>query len=159
VRVGASRGDRQLSEIDAGGAFHVLAEDLDTLELTEIRRQRELWDRDALDALRNGDIERWARLSGQRADERGRQRARRPRRAGRRLVAREGQSGEQPPDAGSAFRGRRGFDPEGRLLPRTPGATLVQSQLQARPPLTVFDQSRTRHGGKSACRRCLLGSS
>ncbi len=53
--------DRQLPEIDAGGAFHALAENLDTLELTEVRRQREPWDRDALDGLRNGDVERWAR--------------------------------------------------------------------------------------------------
>jgi len=53
--------DRQLPEIDAGGAFHALAERLDTLELREVRRQREPWDRAALDALRNGDVERWAR--------------------------------------------------------------------------------------------------
>ena len=53
--------DRQLPEIQAGGAFHALAEDLDALELTEVRRQREAWDRDALAALRRGDVERWAR--------------------------------------------------------------------------------------------------
>lgn len=53
--------DRQLPEIDAGGAFHALAEQLGALELTEVRRQSEAWDRDALDALRNGDTERWAR--------------------------------------------------------------------------------------------------
>ena len=53
--------DRQLPEIDAGGAFHALADQLGTLELTEVRRQHEAWDRDALDALRNDDVERWAR--------------------------------------------------------------------------------------------------
>ena len=53
--------DRQLPEIHAGGAFRALAEDLDALELTEVRRQREAWDRDALAALRRGDVERWAR--------------------------------------------------------------------------------------------------
>ena len=53
--------DRQLPEIQAGGAFHRLAEELDSLELTEVRRQHHAWDRDALDALRNGDVERWAR--------------------------------------------------------------------------------------------------
>ena len=53
--------DRQLPEIDAGGAFHSLAEEVDALELTEVRRQHHAWDRDALDALRNGDVERWAR--------------------------------------------------------------------------------------------------
>ena len=58
VLVGA---DRQLPEIQAGGAFHALAEELSALELTEVRRQREAWDRDALAALRYGDVERWAR--------------------------------------------------------------------------------------------------
>ncbi len=53
--------DRQLPEIQAGGAFHALAERLPTSQLRAVRRQREGWDRDALDALRNGEIERWAR--------------------------------------------------------------------------------------------------
>jgi hypothetical protein len=53
--------DRQLPEIAAGGAFHALAERLDATQLREVRRQREAWDRDALDALRNGEVERWAR--------------------------------------------------------------------------------------------------
>ncbi|MDP9384522.1 MAG: AAA family ATPase, partial [Actinomycetota bacterium] len=53
--------DRQLPEIDAGGAFHALADQLEAHQLTEVRRQREAWDRDALAALRDGDIERWAR--------------------------------------------------------------------------------------------------
>ena len=53
--------DRQLPEIQAGGAFHALAERLDAHELREIRRQREAWDRHALDELRSGDVERWAR--------------------------------------------------------------------------------------------------
>ncbi|MCW2986824.1 MAG: conjugative relaxase [Conexibacter sp.] len=53
--------DRQLPEIEAGGAFHALAERPGTLELHEVRRQREPWDRRALDALRRGDVERWAR--------------------------------------------------------------------------------------------------
>jgi hypothetical protein len=53
--------DRQLPEIEAGGAFRTLAERLGASELREVRRQREAWDRRALDALRNGDVERWAR--------------------------------------------------------------------------------------------------
>ena len=53
--------DRQLPEIQAGGLFSALADRLGALELTEVRRQREAWDRDALAALRDGDIERFAR--------------------------------------------------------------------------------------------------
>jgi len=53
--------DRQLPEIQAGGAFRALAERLGASELTETRRQRDAWDRDALAALHNGDVERWAR--------------------------------------------------------------------------------------------------
>lgn len=52
--------DRQLPEIDAGGAFRALAERLGAVELREVRRQREPWDRDALDALRRGDAQRFA---------------------------------------------------------------------------------------------------
>ncbi len=52
--------DRQLPEIQAGGAFRALAERLPTNELHEVRRQREAWDRKALDELRTGDVERWA---------------------------------------------------------------------------------------------------
>lgn len=52
--------DRQLPEIEAGGAFRALAECLGSGELHEVRRQREPWDRDALAALRGGDVERFA---------------------------------------------------------------------------------------------------
>src|SRR5439155_23320785 len=47
--------------IEAGGAFRGLADRLGAGELREVRRQREAWDRDALDRLRTGDVERWAR--------------------------------------------------------------------------------------------------
>ena len=53
--------DRQLPEIEAGGAFRALAERLGAAELHEVRRQREPWDREALAALRSGDVERCAR--------------------------------------------------------------------------------------------------
>jgi len=53
--------DRQLPEIDAGGAFRALAERLGADELHEVRRQREGWDREALAALRTGDVEHFAR--------------------------------------------------------------------------------------------------
>ncbi len=53
--------DRQLPEIQAGGAFRALADDLGALELREVRRQRQAWDRQALEELRNGEVERWAR--------------------------------------------------------------------------------------------------
>jgi len=53
--------DRQLPEIHAGGAFRALGRELHALELTEVRRQREPWDRAALDDLRAGRIEAWAR--------------------------------------------------------------------------------------------------
>jgi conjugative relaxase-like TrwC/TraI family protein len=53
--------DRQLPEIDAGGAFRALAERLGATELREARRQREGWDRDALAALRVGRVDEFAR--------------------------------------------------------------------------------------------------
>jgi conjugative relaxase-like TrwC/TraI family protein len=52
--------DRQLPEIEAGGAFHGLAERVGATELLEVRRQRHGWDRDALAALRDGDADRFA---------------------------------------------------------------------------------------------------
>ncbi|MGH2949713.1 MAG: MobF family relaxase [Solirubrobacteraceae bacterium] len=53
--------DRQLPEIEAGGAFRALAERLGATELHEVRRQREEWERGALAALREGDVDRFAR--------------------------------------------------------------------------------------------------
>jgi Ti-type conjugative transfer relaxase TraA len=52
--------DRQLPEIAAGGAFRAIAARQGALELTEVRRQRHRWDREALQALRDGEIEHWA---------------------------------------------------------------------------------------------------
>ncbi len=53
--------DRQLPEIDAGGAFRELANRQDAIELREVRRQTQEWDRQALLELRHGQVERWAR--------------------------------------------------------------------------------------------------
>jgi hypothetical protein len=47
----------QLPEIDAGGLLTGLAKRLDPIELTENRRQRDRWERDALNELRCGDID------------------------------------------------------------------------------------------------------
>ncbi|MFL5927820.1 MAG: MobF family relaxase, partial [Gaiellaceae bacterium] len=44
----------QLPEIDAGGAFRALLTRTEPIVLTENRRQREAWERDALDQLRDG---------------------------------------------------------------------------------------------------------
>jgi conjugative relaxase-like TrwC/TraI family protein len=52
--------DRQLPEIDAGGAFRALAEHLGTIELHEVHRQGAAWDRDALAQLRAGEVQEWA---------------------------------------------------------------------------------------------------
>ena len=46
--------DRQLPEVEAGGAFRALAEREGALELREVRRQRKPWDGDALSALSDG---------------------------------------------------------------------------------------------------------
>jgi Ti-type conjugative transfer relaxase TraA len=51
--------DRQLPEIDAGGAFRALAKTLGASELREVRRQREAWDREAHTALREGKVDPW----------------------------------------------------------------------------------------------------
>ncbi|HMJ36775.1 MAG TPA: MobF family relaxase [Baekduia sp.] len=52
--------DRQLPEIDAGGAFRGLAEHLGAIELHQVRRPHADWDRDALAELRDGDVRAWA---------------------------------------------------------------------------------------------------
>ena len=49
--------DRQLPEIDAGGAFRSLADRLGAVELTDNRRQESAWERDALGLLREGHVE------------------------------------------------------------------------------------------------------
>jgi len=45
----------QLPEIDVGGMFRGLVNRLPVVELTDNRRQRQAWERDALDELRGGD--------------------------------------------------------------------------------------------------------
>lgn len=52
--------DRQLPEIEAGGMFRAIAERTGAVELTEVRRQDHDWDRDALNALREGKTAEWA---------------------------------------------------------------------------------------------------
>jgi conjugative relaxase-like TrwC/TraI family protein len=49
---------RQLPALEAGGALHTLAARLDAIELHENRRQREQWERDAVQHLRDGSIDR-----------------------------------------------------------------------------------------------------
>jgi ATP-dependent exoDNAse (exonuclease V) alpha subunit len=69
--------DRQLSEIEAGGAFRALTRRLPAIELTENRRQAAAWERDALALLRDGDPRHALQLyedhgrvvSGEHADE------------------------------------------------------------------------------------------
>lgn len=52
--------DRQLPEIAAGGAFRALADRYGAIELHEVHRQRNDWDRAALAELRTGRVEDWA---------------------------------------------------------------------------------------------------
>jgi Ti-type conjugative transfer relaxase TraA len=52
--------DRQLPEIQAGGAFRAVADRVETIELRDVHRQTHEWDRDALTHLRDGDLEQWA---------------------------------------------------------------------------------------------------
>ncbi|NLT06625.1 MAG: relaxase domain-containing protein [Solirubrobacterales bacterium] len=51
--------ERQLPAIEAGGAFKGLADRLGAIELAEVHRQDQGWDREALDQLRHGDIADW----------------------------------------------------------------------------------------------------
>src|SRR5439155_21143393 len=51
--------DRQLPEIEAGGAFRALAKRLGAVELTVVRPHREAWDRGALAALRECEVVQW----------------------------------------------------------------------------------------------------
>ncbi len=52
--------DRQLPEIEAGGAFRGIADRIGAIKLTEVRRQDQAWDRQALSALRDGKPADWA---------------------------------------------------------------------------------------------------
>jgi ATP-dependent exoDNAse (exonuclease V) alpha subunit len=49
--------DRQLGAIDAGGGFCGLRVRLGASELTENRRQRHAWERDALELVRDGQVD------------------------------------------------------------------------------------------------------
>src|SRR4029079_8871807 len=49
--------DRQLPEIEAGGAFRGLRARLPAIELRENRRQAQAWERDALALLRDGEAD------------------------------------------------------------------------------------------------------
>jgi conjugative relaxase-like TrwC/TraI family protein len=49
--------DRQLAPIDAGGGFRALRLRLGASELTENRRQQQVWEREALDLVRSGLVE------------------------------------------------------------------------------------------------------
>jgi len=53
--------DRQLPEIDVGGALAGISTRVGALELHDVRRQHYEWDREALAALRHGKISDWAR--------------------------------------------------------------------------------------------------
>ncbi len=55
--------ERQLSSIGSGGALAALADRLGATELTEVHRQQHVWDREALDELRHGDVSRWVEAS------------------------------------------------------------------------------------------------
>ncbi len=52
--------DRQLAEIQAGGAFRAVAREVPCHALDDVLRQHEPWDRDALSELRAGDLQSWA---------------------------------------------------------------------------------------------------
>jgi conjugative relaxase-like TrwC/TraI family protein len=47
---------RQLQPIEAGAGFRALCEELGSVQLTESRRQSEIWEREALMMLREGDV-------------------------------------------------------------------------------------------------------
>jgi hypothetical protein len=49
--------DRQLAPIDAGGGFRALRLRLGASELTENRRQQQVWEREALDLVRSGLVD------------------------------------------------------------------------------------------------------
>jgi conjugative relaxase-like TrwC/TraI family protein len=49
--------DRQLAAIEAGGGFRGLRLRLGASELTENRRQQQTWEREAVEHLRNGDLD------------------------------------------------------------------------------------------------------
>jgi conjugative relaxase-like TrwC/TraI family protein len=52
--------DRQLPELEAGGAFRGIAERIGCLDLRQVHRQAADWDRRALEQLRRGNVDAWA---------------------------------------------------------------------------------------------------
>ncbi len=59
--------DKQLPEIAAGGAFRALKDKLPTIELSDVRRQRNPWEWDALELLREGRAAEAIEVYGDRA--------------------------------------------------------------------------------------------
>jgi Ti-type conjugative transfer relaxase TraA len=51
--------ERQVPAVEAGGGFAGLADRLGAVELSQVHRQHQTWDRAALDELRHGDISEW----------------------------------------------------------------------------------------------------
>jgi ATP-dependent exoDNAse (exonuclease V) alpha subunit len=54
--------DRQLAAIDAGGGFHALRLRLGASELTENRRQLHAWQREAIELVRQGEVDQAVEL-------------------------------------------------------------------------------------------------
>ena len=105
--------DRQLPEIDAGGGFRGLADRLGCVELTGVRRQRHAWDREALDALREGYVDDVGRrVSRAGTDRRAPHRRRHSNPARQRLVACRAAAGRRRgDDRPPSRRGRRSQRP------------------------------------------------
>jgi conjugative relaxase-like TrwC/TraI family protein len=107
--------DRQLPEIQAGGAFRALAERCGAIELREVRRQHEGWDRDALAALRaGGGRSLRQRVCGARPARRGADRRHGTHRARRRLVGGVRGRRERDDDRSPPTRRRRAQRPRPR---------------------------------------------
>jgi Ti-type conjugative transfer relaxase TraA len=51
--------ERQVPAVEAGGSFAGLADRLGAVELSQVHRQTQAWDRSALDELRHGDLSEW----------------------------------------------------------------------------------------------------
>ncbi len=92
--------ERQLPEIDAGGGFGSLCARLGALELTEVRRQAEAWDREALAALRDGRAEEWLEHNREHG----------------RIVARQGAEATRAALVSDWWRGQEEVGPEQALI-------------------------------------------
>jgi hypothetical protein len=150
--------DKQLPEIEAGGAFRAIAEHDGAVELSQVRRQDREWDRQALSALREGRTADWAAAYVDHGRVKTAEtRARRPGSACRRLVDGHADRDRCPDDRAAPLRCHRPQRPwarpdAGRRPPRTRCRLRRQDLRERRRGRRDQEQRGARRDQRRPCR-------